>query len=199
MTDLATLFRRAPQGTLEPDPQSKLSPIEFDVIVSESHKAAASTTSHPVEDGSTISDHVSLEPATLDLTGIISRHPVMYAASLSQSPTRDADAYEALQTLHTSRTPMTVTTSIGVHQNMIMTSLEVSRDLSTATAIVARMSFVRIAIVTAETQELAAAPEHRKTTDGGTQATKPASAEATAAAKSTPGVAPSFASGLFGG
>lgn len=197
MTDLATLFRRQPQGTLEPDPQSKLSPIEFDVVTSESHKAQSSATNHPIEDGSAISDHVMLDPATLDVTGIISRHPVMYGASMSQSPTRDADAYEALQTMHASRTPMTVTTSLGVYENMVMTSLEVSRDLSTATAIVARMSFIRVQIVEGESVELAAEPQHRKTTDGGTQATTPASAEATAAAKSAPGVAPSFASGLF--
>jgi hypothetical protein len=188
MTDLsALLLSEQERGAL--DPGNGLDVIEFDVVTTESHQRKADVTTHPVEQGSNIADHVHLSPDSLTMTAVVTRHPIRYLPSQFESHTRDLDAYQALVALHKSRTPVRVVTSLGVYESMVMTSLDVTRDLTTRTTIVAQMSFTHVRIVTGQTVELntAAAPHHA-TTDGGTRPTKPAQPAQSAAAKDSIGL-----------
>ena len=50
--------------------------LEIDATISEDHKASAQATTHEIEDGSDISDHIVKKGITLSLTGIISDDPI---------------------------------------------------------------------------------------------------------------------------
>jgi hypothetical protein len=61
--------------------------IQIDATTGEDHEFSSKATIHPVEDGSSISDHVIKNPKTLSLTGIISDHPI----SISSAPVENID------------------------------------------------------------------------------------------------------------
>lgn len=49
--------------------------VRFDVISSESHESILTITSHPVEEGSDVTDHARLEPERLTIEGYVSNKP----------------------------------------------------------------------------------------------------------------------------
>ena len=49
--------------------------IKFDLLLDEQHTMEAEVTSHPVEDGSQINDHVQIRPRKGSLTGFVTNHP----------------------------------------------------------------------------------------------------------------------------
>lgn len=50
--------------------------LEFDVLTDEAHTRAATATSHPVEDGANISDHIRSEPASIVFRAVVSNKPI---------------------------------------------------------------------------------------------------------------------------
>ena len=50
--------------------------VDVDVSLSESHNETSRITKHPIEDGSTISDHIIKDPFTVTITGFISNTPL---------------------------------------------------------------------------------------------------------------------------
>jgi len=50
--------------------------IQFDATMKENHKRDSPPTEFPVEDGTSISDHIILKPFSLDLTAIITDSPI---------------------------------------------------------------------------------------------------------------------------
>lgn len=54
----------------------KIGSIVVDVTTNEKHHLGAKATTHPVEQGSNISDHVILDPVELTIAGVISNHPL---------------------------------------------------------------------------------------------------------------------------
>lgn len=55
--------------------------IDFDASVSESHTSSSSVTSHPVEKGSNISDHVHHEPQKIAIQAMVSDTPIRQPGS----------------------------------------------------------------------------------------------------------------------
>lgn len=55
--------------------------ISLDASLSEGHSMTAEATDHPVEQGSSISDHVHIKPRVVTIEGIISNHPIKLPAS----------------------------------------------------------------------------------------------------------------------
>lgn len=49
--------------------------IKFDLLLDEQHSMEAEVTSHPVEDGSQINDHIQIKPRKGSLTGFVTNHP----------------------------------------------------------------------------------------------------------------------------
>jgi len=59
--------------------------IELDAVLSESFQGRAEVTSHPVERGPMISDHIRPEPRVIDIVGIVSDFPVRPASDVARS------------------------------------------------------------------------------------------------------------------
>ncbi|RZL29677.1 MAG: hypothetical protein EOP64_00295 [Sphingomonas sp.] len=95
--------------------------LRFDVVLSENFGRQAQPTSFPVEDGSTISDHIIRAPVTYDIVGLITDTPLATADSLktdriSADPSSSPIAQEVVTTAATSLLPpAAVVAAAGAH------------------------------------------------------------------------------------
>jgi len=136
--------------------------IEFDAGVLEVHTKSAEVTSHPVEDGSTVSDHVSLQPDRLTINGVFSNDPLLNqlvtkllsSGLASIGPRRAENAYNQLVEVFLKRRPVTVSTSFEEYEDMVITGVNHSRDASTGGAIHVTVELQRVKRVS--TQKVAA-------------------------------------------
>lgn len=107
--------------------RTRIGSVFLDATISEDHSYNSRVTSYPVETGGIISDHIINEPETLTITGIVSDTPLNILSSFNRS----VDAFNRLVRVHDLRERITVITGIKIYTNMVMTSLQVPRNVST--------------------------------------------------------------------
>jgi hypothetical protein len=130
--------------------------VVLDATLSDSYGRTASVTDHPLEDRSTIQDHVIREPGTAQISGVISRTTL--GDIDPSSPTRVDDALDRLDRLIVDGRPLTLVTGLRSLSQYVMTSLVVSRsDPSQGQAPRVQMDFKEI--VTAASQVVSIPPE----------------------------------------
>lgn len=181
--------------------------VQFDASLSETHARQCEITDHPVEEGSTISDHIRRLPETLEVNGVVSNHPIVFLASLnSPSPitngltpatARAELAYSTLRKLMDDGELVTVVTSLWEYENMAITSMSVARDVNTGNVLNCSLSLREIIIAKTKTVD---APEPSNVGQKGAKDVGkkvPGAATAAQSAKSS-SVLGSLAS-LFGG
>ena len=120
--------------------RSNVQGIFLDVTVSEDHHYVSRVTQFPIENGRIITDHVINEPETLSLTGIVSDSPLAILSSFNRS----TDAFNRLIRIHELKERITVVTGIKVYENMIMTSLNVPRNVETGQSLSFVMEFQKV-------------------------------------------------------
>ncbi len=156
--------------TKKPNPV-QIGGYTIDCSVSESHTFEAEVTEFPVEQGSPVSDNVRSKPITVTITGIVSDTPIGKIADLRNSehgdqaftPTTDTatakargdqqsapsiDALAALILIRDNRQPITISTSLQIFENMVLTSLEIPRDATTGAALRFVATFQQVTLVT---------------------------------------------------
>ncbi len=153
---LSLLYRES--GTL-----TRIGEVRLDAAVREEHVASARVTESPVESGAKISDHVVLEPQTLNIDGVITDTPVyLHPASqneddglltvpLASSGSRAIDAFEALRRLLEARAPLTVVTGLHVYENMVLTNVSVPREPESGLALRFSAELRQVRIVHSQT------------------------------------------------
>lgn len=139
---------------------NRISTLQVDVTVSESHDLPSTVTEKPVEDGSSINDNVILGNEKLSISGILTD---------DRLGTSQAQKWESLKEIRRSREPFTVTTSLDVYENMIFANINASRDVTTTGAVVFTADLTRVRIIASETAQvpLRAVPEARKAKQAG--------------------------------
>ena len=120
--------------------------VQMDVSPYQTHKFPSRITEHPVEDGSVISDHVTLLPTILEIDGRVSDASVALADTLFGKGTAQ-DALRELVRLQRNREPFTVVTGLAVYQNMLIENLEVPRDGTDGKSIRFSMTIKEVQIV----------------------------------------------------
>lgn len=158
--------------------------IEMDASLEELHTATVEVTSHPVENGADISDHIRRKPRSIRITGIVTNHPVtLFAfARTSISGTRAEQFFEALEKVMDAGTLISVFTTLRQYDNMVITEITVPRNAEKGNVVEATITFREIIIVNTET--LAAVPVEASAgglANAGKIAPPPAAAAATAA------------------
>lgn len=135
------------------DPEAKPF-VEVEATVSERVELSANVTKYPVEDGSPINDHVTLEPVTLDIDGVVSDFPLAFLAGARQffgglgGASPGTTAYGKLVKIRNDRLPVTIVTGEGLpYGNMVMQSLSKPRDAGTGKTFRFSASFVQVTIV----------------------------------------------------
>ena len=120
-------------GTPEPVTISRyMSVFVADCVPEERHDDTWIITDHPVEQGSTISDHVYKLPARVTLTYVWS----FYAQNINGSQTFLRDLYAQLLSIQAIvpgqvLTPFSINTGKRLYQNMLVESMQVTTDKNT--------------------------------------------------------------------
>ena len=148
--------------------QDVITEIPLDVRPSETHHFSTRITEYPVEEGAKITDHVHIDPYTLDLEGFVSNTPVTsIPASLPylkgdmrvgrQAGERAKNAYDVLVTVFRARTPLTVVTRMQTFEDMVIQKLDIPFSADRGTSLWFSMSLKKI--TTVETLAAALPPD----------------------------------------
>lgn len=131
-------------------PPRMIDSISFDVTIEETGTDTVTMTSHPIEKGAAVTDHVYKDPVLL----------AVRAGSSNSSPDAGGDdgyvvaLYEQLLDLQATRLPFSVITGKRAYENMIFASLAVTTDAESEAALFATMSFKEAIIVSTQTTTL---------------------------------------------
>lgn len=125
--------------------------ISLDLILTETHSLNAAVTQHPVQDGSTISDHITILPRSGTMRVLVSNFSLSTAEGDAQAawdeiyaqgeaaqktlPNRAADAWEKLKDLVKRRELVKIVTALEVYEDMALTRVETVRDGDTGDAL----------------------------------------------------------------
>jgi len=149
--------------------------MEFDATMSEQVTDEAEVTSHPVEDGTDISDHVQLKPRQLSLTQLATNAPLF----ATPEPDRDILLHQQLRDMQKRKEPVTVVTGLDVYDNMVIKTISTGRDRSTGQALPIAINLTEVIIanqevVTVPASVLAARAKRsgKSKKDGGKQSTE---------------------------
>jgi hypothetical protein len=117
--------------------------LQLDAMLSESHSYQSEVTMYPVEDGSNVSDNILNAPFELNIDGIITESHLN-----EQNTTTISDAYKSLLKMRTDKEPVTIVSSLDVHKNMMIKSIDFPRDKQKSlTNLYFSMSLVQLKIV----------------------------------------------------
>lgn len=188
------LFRAKRKGFVTPansDGTGGPIALELDALINEDPDFTAEPTKSIVESGATVSDHVTLRPLKLSLSGVVSNTPVGLQ-SLAQGAAffdNAAQAFKFLKDLFTNRVPFDFVGGLMVYHNMVITSFNAPRTKDTANTLTFTMTLEQITIVVsqsigAQNFDEAVIPTASQTQSNGSQSTTGASAASKAQLKS---------------
>lgn len=172
-----------------PPKLNSIGSIVIDATIRENHELSAEVTEHPVESGSTISDHIFNAPIRVLLEGEVTDSPVqLFNFSVGE---RRLEAYAQFLEIRKAREPVTLVTGLSVYSDMVMTSLSMPQEVGTGKRLQFTAEFQQIEVVETETTTLppASIAEEKRdiassTQDGGQQTAKEANAEQSATSSS---------------
>lgn len=161
----------------QPDPKLSATAAEeqfqkqslvFDACLSENHSASSTITSHPVESGANVTDHVHNNPDVVTITGLVTNTPIRFPEGLPAVPVGQSfanlvndvsndlskNAYDKLLALKNNKSLIKIATTLRTYENMLIESFEVSRDKETADALAFTMRLQQVRFVKTNTIEL---------------------------------------------
>lgn len=157
--------------------RAKIGVVELDASISETHTKRVEATTHPVERGAKITDHLRPEPSEIVIEGLVSNTPVGRGAAVRAvefagtgnmfmsagveasfaTPGYAEEAFAKLRDIAERGELVTVVTSLTTYTDMAIVSLDVPRDRSTGDAI--RFSCTLRQIVLVENKVTAVRPQ----------------------------------------
>lgn len=164
-------------------PNASIGDVTLDASVRELHRASAKATRHPVEaeegSSSTVSDHVMVEPLSVQIDGVVTNTPVTIGGglfSLGQDPVQDAYG-QMLYDLVNGQL-VTIVTSLNTYEDMLLESVDVTRDASKGNALHFSATAVQITRASLVELELGQRPVTSATTSAGKKAPRVAATKA---------------------
>lgn len=118
--------------------------VELDVTLRETHSYTSRVTNYPIEEGSTLSDHIINEPTIVVLEGTVTDTPL----SILPFFNRSIDAFNRLIEIHQKRESITVVTGLKKYANMVITNLDIPRDIRTGQSLTFTIELKEIIIDT---------------------------------------------------
>ena len=117
----------------------------FDFVFSAEHKMNLKPTEHPVQSGSSITDHSIMQPDEVILE--IGMSDTASGAGSNYS----VNGYQMLRAIMQKREPLTLTTRLNTYRDMLITSISAPDDVSTMFALKASIYLQQIKIATVAT------------------------------------------------
>lgn len=135
-------------------PRGKIGSVMIDATINDGVSYSSEVSKFPVEDGSFISDHITIDPYAVDIRGVITDTPFFLpdtdenANFKNGEESRVKSAYESLLALYSNKEPFNVVTGLDVYTNVFFTAFDVSRDANTGAALVFEAKFQKILFAT---------------------------------------------------
>jgi hypothetical protein len=148
------------QVTISPVNSRTIGSITIDCLIEETYENAVQVTDHPVEAGAEITDHSYVRPVEVTLRcGWSNASAQALAGTIQQViqsgslPSSDyvGQVYSQLIALQESRQPFNITTTLGAYNNMLLTSLRVTRDERTRQVLLVTATFREVILVQTQT------------------------------------------------
>lgn len=129
---------------------SKLTYMPFNLFISEKHSLKFRVSDHPLQDGSTISDHVHQEMREVNIEGMFTNHPMRKLKEVNEVKFKDEYAtsdvnptvsntalanFEKLKLLAKQRKPVRLVCSLEIYPKMVITSIDYDRDSKSGSSI----------------------------------------------------------------
>ena len=116
----------------------RIGSLSFDLVLQEQHNFNNRITSHPVEDGSAIADHIENELLAGSLTALISNFSLKTEKLTSN---RAQDAFNEIERLWRARELVTIVTVMRVYEDVAIKSVSVARSADTGEAVSLAIAF----------------------------------------------------------
>jgi hypothetical protein len=131
----------------------------FDAILRVDHFQELRATDHPVQGGSSITDHAYLLPARVSLEiGMSDAMDSYQSGQWTGNSSKSINAYQTLLQLQALRVPVTVTTRLNTYSNMVIESIRSGDDTRTLHGLKANVQFRQIIVGTVTTSTQSARP-----------------------------------------
>jgi len=119
------------------------------VTMNESYNFNSDVTSVTLQNGAVASDHIQNKPMEMRISGIVSDTEINIKYT---NPTHDSkDFFKYLLDLREQRLPLTIISGLDTFENMVITSISVTRDKDKSKALFVDIGFRQVNIVTIET------------------------------------------------
>lgn len=131
----------------------------FDLFEAEEHEFAWKVGDHPLQDGSTVSDHVQRQLREVRVTGMFTNHPMAEKRENREKVkvgedsdvamvNRAKESFTSLVSLADKREPVKLVTSLAEYPKMVITSIRTTRDKDSGEAVEFEMTLREIRTVT---------------------------------------------------
>lgn len=130
--------------------KTKLEYMPFNLFISEKHSLKFRTSDHPLQDGTTISDHVHQEMQECTIEGMFTNHPMRKLEEVNEVKFKDEYAtsevkptvsntalanFEKLKLLAKQRKPVRLVCSLEIYPKMVITGIDYDRDSKSGSSI----------------------------------------------------------------
>ena len=130
--------------------------IQPDTCTTVTHGSQAEATTHPVEDGGSIADHVVLKPNTVTLSTLWTPHPADETA-LPQGFDRPSEAFDLLSDALQQRQMIQIRSGTGdgiIYDNMVLLSVSMQRQFEDGDGRLIQVEAQQIQIVSGKTVKI---------------------------------------------
>lgn len=129
---------------------SKLTYMPFNLFISEKNSLKFRVSDHPLQDGSTISDHVHQELQECTIEGMFTNHPMRKLEEVNEVKFKDEYAtsevkptvsntalanFEKLKLIAKQRKPVRLVCSLEIYPKMVITGIDYDRDSKSGSSI----------------------------------------------------------------
>ena len=129
----------------------------FDAVFSTTTSHSATITSHPVQNGANISDHMYDNPVSISMEiGMSDAMATMVSGQFCSAYTKSVSAYRELVKLMQAHQPITVLTRMNQYPNMVIQGITVEDGPNTLTGLRANVNMQQIIMASVATEKVSA-------------------------------------------
>lgn len=130
--------------------KKKIGDIELDVALLEDYSFESEVTQWPIETGAVVSDFIRNKPDRISIQGFVTNSPIQILGGNLGDLVRGTVennvelTFEALETLHRNREPVTIVAGLKTYDNMAIERISIPRSRETGEAISFTVEAVQI-------------------------------------------------------
>ena len=147
-------------------PSKSIGGITVDAFLSENYQFANEVSEIPIEEGVTVTDNVTEAPDEITIEGFFGKYEFKAEGSMSDNKLKNISKkipdtlqrvkryYQELLRIKKERQPITLVTGLDTFEDMIITSLNIPRDVETGADLHFTMTLKKLPIIHSETVKI---------------------------------------------